>query len=252
MLKISRYLCKHGNWCLIRWVGNSKRRKGVYVMKQVRKVLAIVLTLVLTISIIPISNVSAANKVKLNKKKATVYVGKNVILKLKNNNGNVKWSSSNKKVATVSSKGKVKGKRAGKATITAKVGSKKYKCKITVKDIINVKLPKTPFKVSSYEDGILVATYKITNISYSYEKRTYDNSGKYDIHVYFDGKKIYSNGEETWTDIQLVMYQKKKVVESRTLDLPSVKKGGKFYGADQIMEPYSPGNYVLKVTDCYE
>ena len=136
-------------------------------MKQVRKVLAIVLTLVLTISIIPISNVSAANKVKLNKKKATVYVGKNVILKLKNNNGNVKWSSSNKKVATVSSKGKVKGKRAGKATITAKVGSKKYKCKITVKDIINVKLPKTPFKVSSYEDGILVATYKITNISYS-------------------------------------------------------------------------------------
>ena len=39
-------------------------------MKQVRKVLAIVLTLVLTISIIPISNVSAANKVKLNKKKA--------------------------------------------------------------------------------------------------------------------------------------------------------------------------------------
>lgn len=30
-------------------------------------------------------------------------------------------------------KGKVKGKKAGKATITAKIGKKKYKCKITVK-----------------------------------------------------------------------------------------------------------------------
>lgn len=42
-------------------------------------------------------------------------------------------SSSNKKVAIVTKKGKVKGKKAGKVTITAKVGKKKYKCKVTVK-----------------------------------------------------------------------------------------------------------------------
>jgi hypothetical protein len=55
-------------------------------------------------------------------------------LKLKNNTKKIKWSTSNKKVATVTSKGKVKAKKAGKATITAKVGSKKYTCKVTVKD----------------------------------------------------------------------------------------------------------------------
>lgn len=46
----------------------------------------------------------------------------------------VKWSSSKKKVATVSAKGKVKAKKKGKTTIIAKVGKKKYKCKITVKN----------------------------------------------------------------------------------------------------------------------
>lgn len=102
-------------------------------MKQTKRILAIMLTLVLSISMIPTINVSAAKKVKLNKTKATIYVGKTVTLKLKNNKNKIKWSSSNKKVATVTSKGKVKGKKAGKATITAKVGKKKYKCKVTVK-----------------------------------------------------------------------------------------------------------------------
>ena len=104
-------------------------------MSKVKKFLAIMLTLVLSISMIPTINVSAAKKVKLNKTKATIYVGKTVTLKLKNNKAKVKWNSSNKKVATVTSKGKVKGKKAGKATITAKVGKKKYKCKITVKAV---------------------------------------------------------------------------------------------------------------------
>lgn len=104
-------------------------------MKEAKKVLAIALILVLSLSIIPLTNVSAAAKVKLNKTKATIYVGKTITLKLKNNKSKVKWSSSNKKVATVTKKGKVKGKKVGKATITAKIGKKKYKCKVTVKNV---------------------------------------------------------------------------------------------------------------------
>ena len=46
----------------------------------------------------------------------------------------VTWSSSNKKVAAVSTKGKVTAKKKGTAIITAKVSGKKYKCKITVKN----------------------------------------------------------------------------------------------------------------------
>lgn len=45
----------------------------------------------------------------------------------------VTFKSSNKKVATVSKKGVITGKKAGKATITISSGSKKVKVKVTVK-----------------------------------------------------------------------------------------------------------------------
>lgn len=45
---------------------------------------------------------------------------------------NISWSSSKKSVATVSKKGVVKAKKAGKAVITAKVGTNKYYCKVKV------------------------------------------------------------------------------------------------------------------------
>ncbi|WP_049945918.1 M4 family metallopeptidase [Butyrivibrio sp. LC3010] len=73
----------------------------------------------------------AGTKAKLSQKKATLIVGQSLKLTMEGAS-KVKWSSSNKKVATVS-KGNVKAKKAGKATITAKVGNKKYNCKVTVK-----------------------------------------------------------------------------------------------------------------------
>ena len=78
---------------------------------------------------------AASKKPALSKKKATLSVGQRTKLVLKNNKQTVKWSSSNKKVATVSSSGVVQGKKAGKATITAKAGKKKYSCKVTVKAV---------------------------------------------------------------------------------------------------------------------
>ena len=45
----------------------------------------------------------------------------------------VKWSTSNKKIVTVSRSGVIKAKKKGKATITVKSGNKKYNIKITVK-----------------------------------------------------------------------------------------------------------------------
>ena len=45
----------------------------------------------------------------------------------------VTYTSSNKKVATVTSKGVVKAKKKGTAVITVKSGSKKVKCKVIVK-----------------------------------------------------------------------------------------------------------------------
>jgi uncharacterized protein YjdB len=42
------------------------------------------------------------------------------------------YQSSNKKIATVSSKGVITAKKKGTATITVQSGTKKIKCKITV------------------------------------------------------------------------------------------------------------------------
>ncbi len=65
-------------------------------------------------------------------KERTLTKGKTVTLKIKNTTQKVKWSTNNKKVATVNSKGLVTAKGKGTATITAKVGNSKYKCKIIV------------------------------------------------------------------------------------------------------------------------
>lgn len=71
----------------------------------------------------------------LNKKTAALYTGKTVNLKATSNDKDAKatFTSSNTKVATVSSTGVVKGVKAGTATITASYGNAKATCKVTVK-----------------------------------------------------------------------------------------------------------------------
>lgn len=99
-------------------------------MKNAKKIVAFMFVFLLVLEILPIQSDAA---VKINVKKKTITVGGSVTLRIKGTKKKVKWSSSNKKVATVSSKGVVKGKRVGKTTITAKVAKKSLKCKITVK-----------------------------------------------------------------------------------------------------------------------
>ena len=70
---------------------------------------------------------------QLNKSSATVYVKKTLQLKVNGGTGTAKWKSNNTKVATVTSKGVVKGIKPGTATITATKNGKKMTCKITVK-----------------------------------------------------------------------------------------------------------------------
>ena len=71
----------------------------------------------------------------LDKKTATVYAGKTVTLKATSNDKDAKatFTSSNTKVATVSSTGVVKGVKAGTATITASYGNATATCTVTVK-----------------------------------------------------------------------------------------------------------------------
>ena len=84
-------------------------------------------------------------RVTLNKTKATLVAGAKLTLKAKLTPAKAKtaltWSSSNKKVATVTQKGEVKAIGEGTATITVKTANgKKATCKVTV--------PKAPTKVA--------------------------------------------------------------------------------------------------------
>ena len=106
---------------------------------NIKKLLSYILTFALVISLTASLAASASaapkSKPKLSKTKVTMNVGKKTTLKVKNvsKSATIKWKSSNKKVATVSSKGKVTAKKAGTAKITATVNGKKCTCKVTVK-----------------------------------------------------------------------------------------------------------------------
>lgn len=105
--------------------------------RTTQKMYAVLLTFIMLCGclIIPTpANVEAAGNTKLKVTSAkTVVVGKTIKIKT---NVKAKFKSSNKKIATVSNKGVVKGKKAGKVkiTVTSKSNKKQKKViKITVK-----------------------------------------------------------------------------------------------------------------------
>lgn len=109
--------------------------------------------------------------VKLNATSRTLYTGKTFTLKATvapadATDKTVVWTTSNKNVATVSSKGVVKGVRPGSATITATCGGKKATCKFTVKQLVtSVKLNAKAKTVYSGKTFTLKATVSPKNAS---------------------------------------------------------------------------------------
>ena len=95
--------------------------------------------------------IQPVSSVKLNKTSGTLEVGDTYTLKATvkpsdASNQSVKWSSSNKKVATVSSSGKITAVGKGAVTITCKTvdGNKTATCKVTViKKVTSIKINKS-------------------------------------------------------------------------------------------------------------
>jgi hypothetical protein len=129
-------------------------------MKKIMKSFLVALAVLMVLAV-PV-DVDAAS-IKLNKKKMTIYVGQSVTLKVKGaKKKKVKWKSSKKKIAKVTNKGKVTGCKVGKATITAKVGKKSLKCKVTVKKFPQAKASNIKVKKIAFtQRGDLVA--RVTN-----------------------------------------------------------------------------------------
>lgn len=133
-----------------------------------KRLVSVVLVVMMMVTLVLPASAATKTKVSLNKTSATIYIGGNVTLKLNGASGKIKWTTSNKKVATVSKKGKVTAKKAGSATITAKNGKKTYKCKLTVK---NPALNKTKLTVKCGKtetiklNGARVKSVKSSNTS---------------------------------------------------------------------------------------
>lgn len=115
-----------------------------------------------------LTNIPKYGGVKLNKTKATIAKGKTVTLKAtlapaELEDKSVTWKSSDKTVATVTSAGKVTGKKAGTATITCTSSTgEKATCKITVADVT---LSETTLSLEKGKTATLKATVIPSSIS---------------------------------------------------------------------------------------
>lgn len=72
------------------------------------------------------------SKIKLNKTKGVFMAGKKVTLSITGTNSTVTWKSVNPKIATVSTKGVMKGVKKGKTVIEASVDGITLKCNVTI------------------------------------------------------------------------------------------------------------------------
>lgn len=115
-------------------------------MKRLSRLIALILIAIMTL--MPLSNVQAAQKIKISKSSLKLHVGEKRRLTISGTD-TVKWKTSDKTVATVSQNGYVKAITEGTAKITGTVNKKNYSCTVTV-------LP----KILSEKEKVQNITYK--------------------------------------------------------------------------------------------
>lgn len=125
-------------------------------LKRTKKCMVLLLlTMLVSIFAIP-TNASAA--AKINKKSISIDAGRTYTLKVIGTKSKITWSSSNRKIATVSQKGLVKGLKPGKCTIAAKYGKSKLTCKVTVKKAL-ISVSATSCKFTNTKKKSIKVTY---------------------------------------------------------------------------------------------
>ena len=159
--------------------------------KKLRNILGVALLfVVMMLMVVP---VYAKSGPRISCKKYRIETGHVLLLEVSGKgDSKATWTSSNKKVATVSKKGMVTAKKPGKAAIKAKVGGKTLKCALTVK-------PK------SYS-GYTWNGKRIEDLSFKALQRIY-----YDISSKYSGEVPVGATDKEWAIIRLYG----KLVEER-------------------------------------
>lgn len=202
-----------------------------------------------------------AATVKLNKTKLTLYTGGSYTLKVKGTSSNVKWSSNKKSIATVSSKGKVTAMKAGKVKITAKIGTKKLRCTVTVKKrplgkgtkaspksgyVSNTftyyqegkKIGKITMKLERFESGSAAA--KLAKNNSTNPAPTAEQE-----YIYFKFKITYVSGSQTINAKDVFNYYYNIFGSNSTKQMDNLDWGFFFENVDDLGQTIlSPGNTI--------
>ena len=198
-------------------IGAFCREERRFIIMKKRYYLLIILGLIiLNFNIV---KVSASGKEQLNQTSINLVTGKQrdyTYLKVINATGYPKYKTSNKKVASIDSKGLVKAVGVGKCTITVKVKSHKYKCKVKVTKALSEKQLKKKISASAtIKDGYIF--YKVSNklnkpLKVTIYTSQCDNDGN--INDWFFGITIPAKSTQKWYEqasSDVVAYKIKKI-----------------------------------------
>lgn len=223
-----------------------------------KRIISSLLVLLLVVSTL-LTNNNAQAAVKLNKSKATIYVGKTLQLKLTGTTKKATWSTSNKSVATVTSKGKVTGKSEGIAKITAKVGNKKYKCTVTVKSAFNSKEATKNVTFERHDTGkgiIVIATNKnkypvaIGETIVYYDGGTMIDSAQNDIYCLAPNSSFaysfYGPMDEDYNIVEYSSYKSNVKISKPVFNdkAPYIKTNADFGSGQVVVEVSNTGKYA--------
>lgn len=165
-----------------------KELNGGYncIMQYKKQYLAAVMVVIFGMFILCFHNSVLANQtIKLETKNIVLVTGESKKLKVDGikKESKIRWKSSNKKIVSVSKKGKIHAKKLGRAVVTGIYKNKKVKCKVTVISKANTNQDKKDITLgTSYYRGFLV-----DNVYHS------EKNGDIHYNVYFpssyDGKR---------------------------------------------------------------
>ena len=208
-----------------------------------RKKISRIILLILVMVIVSIGDgsVDAATKIALSSESEEIPVGKSVTLSLKGATGSVKWSTSNSKVVSVNSKGRIKALKKGTAVVKATYKKKEYVCNVRVisnfdfmyklireKGVVNSNGYKTIFKETPN---------RMYSLTYIKEKKE------------FEFKYMYDGAKKTYLITIIIPRNGAHTVPTQVMYINNTN-GSYFYGeADISRANYSKTYKVpLKVT----
>lgn len=191
-------------------------KKGI-----IKRILAIVLIAMFAVMMVPIQTRAA---IRISAKSKTLFVGESFTLKIAGTTSAIKWSTSNKKVASVNKRGKVTAKSQGTAIIKAKASKKTLKCRITVKEKSGIangnSLGSRTNPLSAYNENTFelydyeqhIGKFKVRLLEYKDGKEANDlimqndfntppSDGQEYIHLKFEIQYISGEKEVSATDV---------------------------------------------------